>query len=449
MSDTQFTIQLKQHTPIIHFQHYQEGATLRASEIKPKLDRFLIKKLKLTEYKKNNGKNVEMPREVYKNWFNNKEKLSLNYSVNVSYENDFTYYLPLPLKLDSKKHPLKSGNLISYIKGNLGLDVIILAPTPYFANADKIKFLRNDAIDSTKTEIKKLIFAKSSNNQLVLTFNSWCSDLIEKICKNISSFFLSHNFGMRQDKAFGSFTVNSINNEKIMHSENELKPFFIMKATKVFTDLNPLFEFIFDEYQLLKSGKNRPNYKKSALFNYFVENDIRWEKRYLKQKINSNKIMSKDLYWDRKSAPIDIEEANKGEYHEWIDKQKNDYKYVRALLGLAEQFEFSVFSKDQNGKLYQDSKNDYIISIKHKPEEGKDKIERFPSPIFFKVISGCVYLGISDSYKKILNENFEFQLRLKGDRDKTVINIDALRTPKEFDLRDFLEKYKSNNWTNL
>ena len=36
-------IKLKQHTPLIHFQHDQEGATLRASEVKPKLDRFIIK----------------------------------------------------------------------------------------------------------------------------------------------------------------------------------------------------------------------------------------------------------------------------------------------------------------------------------------------------------------------------------------------------------------------
>jgi len=33
---------LKQHTPIIHFQADQKGATLRATELKPKLDRFLM-----------------------------------------------------------------------------------------------------------------------------------------------------------------------------------------------------------------------------------------------------------------------------------------------------------------------------------------------------------------------------------------------------------------------
>ena len=39
------TIPLKQHTPLIHFHHDQEGATLRASEVKPKLDKFILMRL--------------------------------------------------------------------------------------------------------------------------------------------------------------------------------------------------------------------------------------------------------------------------------------------------------------------------------------------------------------------------------------------------------------------
>ena len=35
-------VTLKQHTPLIHFQHDQYGATLRASEVKPKLDKYII-----------------------------------------------------------------------------------------------------------------------------------------------------------------------------------------------------------------------------------------------------------------------------------------------------------------------------------------------------------------------------------------------------------------------
>ena len=34
--------ELEQHTPIIHFQARDAGATLRASEVKPKLDKFIL-----------------------------------------------------------------------------------------------------------------------------------------------------------------------------------------------------------------------------------------------------------------------------------------------------------------------------------------------------------------------------------------------------------------------
>ena len=50
------TVELMQHTPMIHFQvrydqnqtlREQRGATLRASEVKPKLDRYLLLLLRL------------------------------------------------------------------------------------------------------------------------------------------------------------------------------------------------------------------------------------------------------------------------------------------------------------------------------------------------------------------------------------------------------------------
>ena len=40
-------IQLEAQTPILHFQPDTAGATVRASEVKPKLDKFLIKKLEV------------------------------------------------------------------------------------------------------------------------------------------------------------------------------------------------------------------------------------------------------------------------------------------------------------------------------------------------------------------------------------------------------------------
>ena len=44
------TVTLKQHTPLIHFQPGQCGATLRASEVKPKLDKFILGKLSKDEF---------------------------------------------------------------------------------------------------------------------------------------------------------------------------------------------------------------------------------------------------------------------------------------------------------------------------------------------------------------------------------------------------------------
>lgn len=45
MVDCRFEVRLKQHTPMIHFQHDQVGATLRATEVKPKLDRYVQRHL--------------------------------------------------------------------------------------------------------------------------------------------------------------------------------------------------------------------------------------------------------------------------------------------------------------------------------------------------------------------------------------------------------------------
>ena len=71
MSDYKLTFKLKQHTPIIHFQHDQYGATLRASELKPKLDKFLIEKL---------GGEEKLRRD-HSDWFINKEHSALDYKI--------------------------------------------------------------------------------------------------------------------------------------------------------------------------------------------------------------------------------------------------------------------------------------------------------------------------------------------------------------------------------
>lgn len=427
---SELIIKLKQHTPIIHFQHYQEGATLRASELKPKLDKFLIE-------------NFDQYGIDYRKWLIGTGKHpALNYKVKIIPSKNVTYYLPLPLKLDSQNHH-RSLNLKRFIKEKLNIDIEILAPSPFFANSDKIKFNGNDNVDLAQTKVNSLIFAVYSSEETKLKFTAWDENLLQYINDNISLFFLTNNFGTRQDKGFGSFTVSCINGSNIYINKHELKSVYIKKSQSMFKCFNDIFQFILDEYQLIKSGKNYPNYHKSKLFEYFIQkHNILWEKRFIKQKINSNKILNKNLFYTRE--PIDLENSTNQDYNDWKDHQKNNYAFVRALLGLAEQYEFLV---DNNHS--PDKKFKYIVSIKHKPEVGAEIIERFPSPIFFKVIDNIVYLGINDTYKNILNEEFEFKLRLKGDRNNTEKNLGSLKVPSNFDLKDFITKYLSVNWTDL
>lgn len=436
------SIELKQHSPLIHFQYNQAEAFLRVSEVKPKLDRYLV-----DLFKKNNI--------TYKKWLIGSSKRdALNYSMKVC--NGFTiqYYLPMPLKVDTRQSPNRSNNLKQFIKSKIGVDIDIIFPTPFFANADKIKFQGND-INPNTTDLSRLSLGVLTNDKIEILIKAWDEDLLNKIKENISSFFLSHNFGTRQDKGFGSFSVESINGSNVRQDDRIVTRYFIKKSKVIYHDFNGLFKFILEENQLLKSGKNYPIYQKSQLFNYFIGNGIRWEKRFLKQKINLNKILNKELFWKNKSAPLDVEDATNNDYNDWVDKQGNTYKYVRAFLGLAEHFEFDVFKeiKDENGNWVKINEKDndfkYIVTLEHKPKPGKLKIERFPTPIFFKVLNGCVYLGINETYKDILGEEFNFKLTLKKDKNNQINDLDSLYIPDKFDLKDFLDNHISSNWVNI
>ena len=75
----QLTAILKQHTPMIHFQHNESGATLRASEVKPLLDKFILTKLR-------NGDIREGRLYAKKNnWLiDNEKNYALNYKLSIS-----------------------------------------------------------------------------------------------------------------------------------------------------------------------------------------------------------------------------------------------------------------------------------------------------------------------------------------------------------------------------
>ncbi len=130
---------------------------------------------------------------------------------------------------------------------------------------------------------------------------------------------------------------------------------------------------------LIKGGINyrdrqqTKHYKKSEFFKFFCKNNIRWEKRKIKQTIQSEfpeifNTFSYDFNDAESNRILDCE----------IENEPLNFKFIRALLGLAELFSYTT--NDRNIK--------YIVSV----SDTLNQIQRFKSPISFKVYDNTVYV---------------------------------------------------------
>lgn len=117
-------VTLKQHTPLIHFQHTENGATLRASEVKPKLDRFIIEKLGGGNY--DNVKN--QVKNTYPQLFIPKEGVfALDYKLKIkAFGNRNEYLISSYIKKEGKE------TLDKY-------NILYIANSPYFAQENENK----------------------------------------------------------------------------------------------------------------------------------------------------------------------------------------------------------------------------------------------------------------------------------------------------------------------
>lgn len=375
---------LKQHTPLIHFQHDQEGATLRASEVKPKLDKFLIEKLSLTTTIHENGIDKVIPKKQYENWFNNKEKLSLDYKIS---------FIP------------NGQNKMILTVNNKQRDGITIYETQKFP-----LLLANMGGKENVDELKNFTFYKT----IKLTIFSYNESLLSEIDNYLDYFFVLNNFGNRQNKGFGSFTILEKKTDKLDILKDKYKNIWYWEYTEE-NDIELIFNDIANVYSLLKTGINFPDhplvningkrkpdydikgeyqfYQKSFLFTYFLEQlKTGNEKRFIKEKFFQPKIR--------------------------IPNDGIDKKYIRALLGVAAFYEFR--DKERRG----------TINIK------SNDIERYKSPINFKVIDNKVCYFIDNSeIESITNKIFQFSDN-NGNQN--------LRTPQNFtekDMIDLLDAY--------
>jgi hypothetical protein len=359
------TVRLQQHSPLIHFQHDQPGATIRATELKPKLDKFLIKHV---------------------------------------FKNDFQVYKKYLVEYDEKKYQKLDEKEKKEYKEEIhpALDYKVKIITdPKQVISKKISIITME-----KTGIRYPLHT--------LELFSFHTELLEKIKGIIDDFFILHNFGLRQSKGFGCFTTNDTTQDGFEKTALGKYPVFYRKKPAV----QDFYSEIDTDYKILKSGINHKKYIKSELFRYMCEKKkIDWEKRKIKETLKAgHKDVFDSLMYRKEAGHNRIAKCHPGE--------APNYRYIRALLGLAEHNEFRTW------------KSKIQINIK----DNKDEIQRFQSPLMFKVFNHNIYIFPNEIPDLMFNRDFDFKL----DNKKLLFTIP---TPQknEFDMVEFLDFSLFNN----
>lgn len=353
MYDWQKEYKLVQHTPLIHFQHSEPHACLRATEVKPKLDRFLIEQLEEDD-RFGDGR--------WKKWFvGDGSQQSFDYMMRItpnSEQVERTQSIENGIERAIARAEHRSPNAILHeIHKN------------YFGNMASGNNIQ-DTVQAIQETFKESLFYKDGST---LTIRCFIPELLTLIDEHIRGFFMMHNFGTRQRKGFGSFTVD-ISTEPNAPKGFDLVRKYCPNAYYCKLDGNVSADALLDAVWVisafLRSGFNRGegNYVRGFVFRYFQreKNPLANDKAFVKQNVLRN------VY----------NEATRGEHRRFYGNNVR-YRYVRGLLGTNEN---SRFCRDPRGGTREDRTvhNIYIHSA-----EG---VERFPSPLLFKPIGKFVFI---------------------------------------------------------
>ncbi len=321
------TITLEPQFPMFHFQEEkmeiiktllaQELPTLRATEVKPKLDRFIVRQIKKRE-----GLDCEKNvKEKYPGYFSDQDHLSLKYKMEIS-ETE---------KIDAEKQVVKQ-------------------------KRDEIFFCKG------KSSPVIFLFPK-------VTIICFHAKLRKEIENAIEDFFIVTNFGGKQRKGFGSFLPKET---KFNQNLNEDEKKEIAKKLKEETGADFCYGMTFLE--------------KAELYNNMFHNMNTFYK-VMKSRLNN----------------------------------------VREFLGTAEQV---FYIRPQRVDIV--IKN---IGKKTQSDGQKIKVERVPSPIYFKVIKNTVFITAYPILEKIYESQYEFSIRKR--KNKEIIKNPA---KDEFNMGKFLKE---------
>lgn len=415
----QLIIPLKQHTPIIHFQHDQTGATLRATEVRAALNQFIWKDMPLIDPQIKQTHSTAYQLIEVTNEDSAKPVIRAPYKLYLEASEPEKILIAAALSRHERSDLDEMENEVDY-----------LDRSSYFADAKGI----SDGLKTKAFERGNFSQVRMGlmHSKIVLLFNSPHPDLLALIKIAIPYFFAVKNFGTRQSKGFGCFYPTEYEN----NFETYLSkcPGIIAIYRKQSQDYKASLKKITEDYQILKSSVTSPGpYKKSLLWQYLCgSHGFKWEKRGIKLTIKNDSALRPIFDELEHTTPENrIEDCAK--------EAEEKYAYIRVLLGLAEHNEFKT--KRDSDKTVKVKISDAI--------HGDQSIQRYRSPITFKVIGNKIYLIGHPIDERIMRDNAgnprEYSFHLEVDernRNTTSKIVDqelfTLTTPQQFDLVDFL-----------
>lgn len=371
------TLELEPQSPLIHFQAREAGATLRASEVKPKLDQFLISKLKKQRAP---GEAPSVDPKLLLPAVSGKNVTALNYRMQI-----FCQEPPAVVVINNDR---------SLTKDNPGYRGLPNYPV-FYANS------------GIKEAQEQRLGVVSSPTVVIRCF---IPELRALISAHVEEFFLVTNFGTMQNKGFGGFLPKNCDPKPA-----QMRAFLAEKtgtdlcfrmqipgsARRDPTDFSACFKWIERFYRLMKSGVNiNGEYERSFLFRYMHGIGIGNEKAWMKKKGISPNVST------RKKTPPPSDHPE---------------RYVRAFFGAAGSI---TYQREDRGRM--------TVTI------SSDELKRIPSPVFFKIIRNTVYITAGPVPVEVYGVPFTFK---GFRREKLPTPERAKFEGGAFDMESFLRQY--------
>ncbi len=436
-------VQLVQDTPMWHFQGAFDDCCLRATEVKPKLDRFLLAKLDKGELSVN-GCALTSRDDVPSTWWANEDKTAFNYKMRISAQSRSIIESQVP-DLDRRTGQQKTDR-----NGK-----------PVFRNLYPIYFARVGADETGDMELVKM----SGIRVELIVSDDRLAECIEPI---IPAFFASHSFGARQDKGFGCFRVvedpscKSKENTPTIGVLSGASYFFVVPGLKSSENdkkeqdeqkkrmaeekqFQNLFQHINYFHKVIRSGVNdRGCYVKSMMYHYAKYKKDVWDKPVIRTAFNyrntlyrfiCGKVDEDKLYgMDRRKVtnrdgglkPVRSNLSNEYERNRELMGKKNLY---RDALGLSTSQDWISYGNKVKTSLH-GNKNDEV---------------RFKSPIDYRPElrddgGFNVYIIIHELPDELKKARFDISC------DKSRERLEGMKISGAISISDYFDFIYKNRW---